>query len=149
MRCPRCCTAFIAAIAWLALSSCADAPVSAPSAPQPGVLVVSLETGAMPAGAVLVLVRGEGIGEPVAVTPDHEIFVRALDEAGAYRVAVVGDKVSGALFSFAVPDVNRPERYAFSLLEVADDGNGLRTDVADYRLSIAGRGTDASGVTIY
>lgn len=149
MRWPRCCTAFIAAIVWLGLSSCGDAPVTAPSGPQPGVLVVTLETGALPAGAVLVLLKGEGIGEPVAVSPDHQIFVRALDEVGSYRVAVVGDKVSGALFSFAVPDVNRPERYAFSLLEVADDGNGLRTDVTDYRLSIAGRGTDASGVTIY
>jgi len=49
------------------------------------------------------------------------IFARPMDaDGGRWQVAVVGTEVSGKLFSFDVPDVNRPEAYSAELIQVAE-----------------------------
>lgn len=135
MSCPRCCAAFLAVATLLGSSSCSDAPVMTSPAATPGTIIVSLAAAA-PAGAVLVDVRGEGIGLPTAIDPGRSLFVRSTDDAGAYSVAVVGERVEGALFTFTVPDVKQLRRYTVTLREVADETNRLQANLAGYQLSI-------------
>ncbi|MGH7608232.1 MAG: hypothetical protein ACREME_12940 [Gemmatimonadales bacterium] len=146
MRHTRWWTALVAAIALPAVSSCDNAFTAL--GPVPGRLVVSLETERAPAGAILLLLQGEGISAPTALDGGSRLFVRPLDDAGTYRVAVVGERMSGPLFVFDVPDVTHPAAYSVRLLEVADVANGLQTDVAGYRLFVHGRGrTGTAGAT--
>jgi hypothetical protein len=129
-------TAILAALVLPAALSCGDAPL-APHTPVPGALIVSLETNGVPAGAIVVRVKGEQIADVTALDAAHTIFIQQPGEAGGeWQVAVVGTRVSGALFSFAVPDVTRPEAYAVALVEVADEANNVRPDIAGYRLSV-------------
>jgi hypothetical protein len=129
-------TAVLAALTLPAATSCGDAKLTDPT-PVPGMLIVALDGGTAQAGAVLLILRGDGIKAPTSLDPARQMFVQALD-AGAttYRIAVVGERVAGGLFSFAVPDVNRRDTYSVTLLAVADEGNQLRSDVAPFRLSV-------------
>jgi hypothetical protein len=129
-------TAIFAALSLPAASSCGDAKLTDP-APVPGMLIVALDGGTTQAGAVLLILRGQGITAPTSLDPTRQLFVQALEtDPTAYRIAVVGERVAGPLFSFAVPDVNRREGYSVTLLEVADEANELRSDVAQFRLSV-------------
>jgi hypothetical protein len=104
----------------------------------PGTLLVSLETGGGPAGAVMVRLRGPGIGTPVAPDAMVQLFAHAVDSAAVeYRVAVIGMQLSGTLFSFTVPDVSYLGAYSITLEEVADESNALRQDLSGYRLQLA------------
>jgi len=149
MSCPRCCTAFIAVIALLASSSCSDAPVMpAVAGPTPGEIEVALTPSAVPAGAVLVTVRGVNIGAPTPLDGSYQIFVSPIGEEGAYTVAIVGERITGTLFRFAVPDITAGQAYFVTLVEVAGEDNRLQGDVSGYRLSIVGRAhAGSTGVT--
>jgi hypothetical protein len=129
-------TAILAVLTLPAASSCGDAKLTDP-APVPGMLIVALDGGTTPAGAVHLILRGQGIAAPTSVDPTRQLFVQALDtEPTSYRIVVIGERVAGALFAFAVPDVNRRDAYSVTLLEVADETNQLRSDVAQFRLSV-------------
>ena len=104
----------------------------------PGTLLVSFEAGGGPAGAVMMRLRGPGIGAPAAPDPTMQLFVRTVDAAAVeYRVAVIGTQLSGTLFSFAVPDVSYLGAYSVTLEEVADESNAIRQDLSGYRLLLA------------
>ena len=129
-------TAIFAVLVCPLLMSCGDS-ASPFRAPVPGTLVVFLEASGTPAGAVLVVVHGKQIGVPVGVHGGGTVFARAVDtDAGQWQVAVVGSEVTGKLFSFDVPDVNRPEAYSAELIQVADRADNLLPDIAGYRVSI-------------
>jgi hypothetical protein len=127
----------------LATASCGGERITGLAAPGPtpkvpGTLLVSLEAGGGPAGAVMVRLRGPGIGAPVAPDAMTQLFVHAVDSpAVEYRVAVIGRQLSGPLFSFTVPDVSYLGAYSITLEEVADESNALRQDLAGYRLLLA------------
>jgi hypothetical protein len=116
-------------------------PVTAPSpvaAAVPGTLLVSLETADAPAGALMLLLRGRGLGVPSASDSTTRLYVRAVDStATELRVAVIGTQLTGTLFAVSVPDVTHLEAYSVSLVEVADVSNVLRPDLAGYRLLMA------------
>lgn len=128
-------TAIIAAFAVPALLSCGDAPV-VPHTPVPGALIASLEGAGAPAGAIVVRIKGEQVSDVTALDASHAVFVQQVEAGGVWQIAVVGTEVTGALFSFSVPDVTRPEAYTVSLVEVADDANNVRPDVSGYRISV-------------
>lgn len=131
-------TAILAAFVLPAVSSCGDAPL-APQPPVPGALIVSLEGGEAPAGAILFRVKGEQISEVIAINPAHSVFTQNSDEdGGSWLIAVIGKgtPVTGSLFSFSVPDVNRSDAYAITLVEVADEANNVRPDAAGYRIDV-------------
>jgi hypothetical protein len=129
-------TAVLAALTLPAASSCGDAKLTDPT-PVPGRLIVALDGGTTQAGAVLLILRGDGITAPTSLDSERQVFVQALEtDPAAYRIAVVGERVAGALFSFAVPDVNRRDAYSVTLLDVADEANQLRSDVSQFRLSV-------------
>jgi hypothetical protein len=127
----------------LATASCGGERITAPVAPGPvpkvaGTLLVSFEAGGGPAGAVMVRLRGPGIGAPEVPDATMQLFVRTVDAAAVeYRVAVIGTQLSGTLFSFAVPDVNYLGAYSVTLEEVADESNAIRQDLSGYRLLLA------------
>jgi len=129
-------TAMFAALLLPIVASCGDSG-SPFRAPVPGTLVVALEVDGTPAGAALVVVHGKQIGVPTAFSDAGAIFARPMDaDGGRWQVAVVGTEVSGKLFSFDVPDVNRPEAYSAELIQVADRADNLLPDMAGYRVSI-------------
>jgi hypothetical protein len=127
-----------AAIALVVLSSCSDAGIPVAADPLPGSLEVAIANPPVAAGAVLVTVRGPGLGEPVSLSPAYQVFVQSMED-GAYTVAVVGERVTDRLFRIPVPDITALQAYSVTLVEVAGEDNQLRDDVSSYRLSVAGR----------
>lgn len=133
-------SALVATLAVMAASGCGDArqvtgPAATDAAPAAGKLVVSLI--GKEAGGVLLTLHGLGISEPTVLGDGPEMFSRALDSTGtAYRFAIVGDRVGGRLFSFAVPDVDHPESYTVTLVQVADHANSVLESLEGYTLSV-------------
>src|SRR6185436_16696642 len=81
-----------------------NAPVE--TAAVPGRLVVWLE--GHDVGGVMLTIQGSGISDPQVLQPGDEMFARPVDSTGiAHRFAIVGDRLGGGLFSFAVPDIRR------------------------------------------
>lgn len=138
MKCHRWSTA-TAVAALMAAAGCDNDRVTAPTppGPVPGRLIVSLDTTAGPVGAVLVKLRGVGITTPTPSSAAEHVFVLAVDSvATVYRIAVVGERLSGALFSFAVPDITRLDAYSTTVLEIADRENRLQIDFGGYHLFV-------------
>lgn len=130
-------SALVATLWLMAASGCGDArQVTGPdAAPPAGRLVVSLNGNEV--GGVLLTVSGPGISELMVLGDGPEMFSRALDETGtAYRLAIVGDRVGGRLFSFAAPDVHHPESYTVMLVQVADQANRVLESLEGYTLSV-------------
>lgn len=133
-------TSRVGVVSLLSVAACGDArhPVSSAksvASPEPGQLVVSLKGAS--AGGVLLILRGPVASQPTAIGVDAKLFTRAVDSTGtAFRVAIVGDRVTGELFSFGVPDVNSAEIYSVTLVQIADQANGLLDSFEGYTVSI-------------
>ena len=130
-------TTVTVALSLLAPVACSKDVPTRPAVPVPGTLVVSLDAVDAPLGAALLILRGGGIAAPVKTGATEYLFARALDSTGtALQVAVIGNRVSGALFSFRVPDIARVDDYSVTLLQLADQSNAVLPGVAGYRLSL-------------
>ena len=117
------------------LATCGDSP-TAPTPPEPGTLVATLE-GVHP-GDVAMMVRVRGPGAVGAVTlagTGYVLHVRAAGDSA--RAAVFGQLANGALFRISVPDVHRSAEYRATVVEVSDSTNALRDDVSRYALTFA------------
>ena len=132
----------------LAVMSCGpDAPIGLP---EPGALVVSLATPHGDDGAVVFSLRGEEMGPPVALNPAHSVFVLSQDtDRGVIRIAVIGERLTGQLVAFDVPDVRRVKAYSATVVEVADHANLVRDELQGYQArvsALAGTGTARDAV---
>jgi hypothetical protein len=117
------------------LGTCGDSP-TAPTPPEPGTLVVTLQ-GARPGdGAMIVRVRGPGaIGAVVAASAGYVLHARAAGDSA--RAALFGPVANGPLFAISVADVHRIAEYRATVVEVSDATNALRDDVSAYALTFA------------
>jgi len=117
------------------LGTCGDSP-TAPTPPEPGTLVATLQ-GARPGDGALII-RVHGPGALGALTPAGTGYVLHARAAGdSARAAVFGNVASGPLFQLSVPDVHRIAEYRATVVEVSDAANALRDDVAGYTLTFA------------
>jgi ketol-acid reductoisomerase len=107
----------------LLAGGCGDDESTAPPAPQPGQLTVSVTTTGSAGAAFLLNVRGQGISSPVAVSSSFQLYTFASGDT--LKVAVVGTVSSGDLLRFSVPDVNQASSYHVTLEEVAGTDNQL------------------------
>jgi hypothetical protein len=105
-----------------------------PVLPEPGDLAVRLTTPHGTEGAVLVRITGPGLSTVEPARPAHEVHVRTVD--ATLTVAVFGTIGAGELLRFAVPNIREAERYAVSLVEVADPENELRASLTGYSATV-------------
>jgi hypothetical protein len=106
--------------------------------PEPGALTVSIKSPNGDDGAVVLTLRGKNMGTPVALNPDHRLFILSQDSvAGELRIAVIGDHLAGALVSFDVPDTRRADAYTATVVEAADQGNAVREVLSGYAVTVA------------
>lgn len=133
-------TAFVGGLAFAASMSCSNAdkvagPVDAAPGPVAGRVLVSLQ--GADAGAVLLILRGTGITMPTAVDSTRELLARSIDPEGTgYSIAVMGEHLSGGLFSFAVSDVTRLDGYTVTLVQVSDESNNLLESLEGYKVTL-------------
>lgn len=126
----------LAALATAVLAACGDAGMStAPEAPQPGVLTVTLATPFPDDRAVLITVSGPDEATAV-VDAGSGYSVHARAGGTTFRAAVFGRISSGPLVRFTVPDVNRASAYRATIQEVVDPSSSVRGSTSGYALSI-------------
>ena len=101
-----------------------------PKKPVPGNLYVRLQTPNATDAAIRLTLTGPQIGA-LAAAGDRLLFSLPVD-ATSRKVAVFGDLGTGDIFSFAVPDVNRADLYAVTLVQVATTTNALRVPLTGY-----------------
>lgn len=117
------------------LGTCGDSP-TAPTPPEPGTLVATLQGARSGDGALIVRVRGPGaIGALAPARAGYVLHARAAGDSA--RAALFGEVVSGPLFQLSVPDVHRIAEYRATVVEVSDEANTLRDDVSGYALTFA------------
>ena len=117
------------------LGTCGDSP-TAPTPPEPGVLVARLAGVRAGDAALIVRVHGPGtIGDLTAASANYVLHARAAGDSA--RAAVFGSLVDGPLFRLTVPDVHRSTEYRATVVEVSDATNDLRGDVVGYTLTFA------------
>lgn len=114
----------LAAASVLALATCRDS-VAPPNRlePVPGRLLVEFESPNADDGAAVLFIRGEGIRAATPTTTSYATFLRTTDSV--WRVAVVGNLVSGPVLYLDVDDVN--EAISGSVVEVATRSNVPRS----------------------
>ncbi|MBI1722800.1 MAG: hypothetical protein HYR48_02700 [Gemmatimonadetes bacterium] len=124
----------------LVTASCAADRLSAPPAPEPGTLLVSLTAPHPDVGAVLLRLEGTGIGPIASANPAYQMLAQRADSSGsALHIAVIGDSLGGPLLTFSVLDVGQERAYTATVIEVADERNRLRERHDDYQLTVARR----------
>jgi hypothetical protein len=117
----------------LALAAC-DSGVAPPPPPVPGTVTVDFTTPNTNDRAVLLTVRGAGISAVTAAVAAYDVRFRVRGDTA--RVAIFGNLQGGAAVRFNVPDLNKLNAYQASLVEVADDGNQLRSSLAAYAIRL-------------
>ncbi|UCC83252.1 MAG: hypothetical protein JSW46_20255 [Gemmatimonadota bacterium] len=100
--------------------------------PSSGQLTVDVSAAAGPGAAFKVMVIGEGISQPVAANAGDLLYSFASNDT--VKVAVIGERSSGPLFRFSVPDGSFASSYTVVLLEVAGSDNALLAG-ADFTLT--------------
>lgn len=131
--------ALVTLLCVLAFAACGDRETDALTEldARPGELVVTLASPHDDDGALRLVIRGEGLGEPVAMDPTHHLFAsHSTSGEGGLSIAVVGSGLSGDLVRVPVPDLNQLDRYRVELVEVSDQSNRLRNDLAAYTASL-------------
>lgn len=103
--------------------SCGGDDGTGPAPPLPGPLTVTVSSTTGPGAAFLLTVSGEGISDPRAAAPGHQLYTNLSGDT--LTVAVIGSIAAGGLMRFDVPDVNRAGSYRVSLQEVAGSDNSL------------------------
>jgi len=106
------------------------------SGPVAGTLTATVAT-ANQDGAMLLDISGPNIGAVTAGSAAVQYVATRVVNATTVRIVVAGSLASGALVTFAVPDVNAASSYAATVVEVADRQNQLRSRLNEYTLSIA------------
>jgi hypothetical protein len=117
------------------LSTCGDSP-TAPTPPEPGTVVATLQGVRTGDAALIVRLRGPGtIGTVTSASAGYVFHARAAGDSA--RAAVFGAVANGPLFQLSVPDVHRIAEYHATVVEVSDGTNALRDDVSGYSLTLA------------
>lgn len=115
------------------LGTCGDSP-TAPTPPEPGTLVATLQGVRTGDAALIIRVRGPGaIGTVTSASAGYVLHARVAGDSA--RAAVFGQLANGALFRLSVPDLHRIAEYHAAVVEVSDATNALRSDVAGYALT--------------
>jgi hypothetical protein len=97
-----------------------------------GQLTVEVSAAAGPGAAFKVMIIGEGISQPVVANAGDLLYSFASNDT--VKVAVIGERSSGPIFRFSVPDASLASSYTVLLLEVAGSDNALLTG-ADFSLT--------------
>jgi hypothetical protein len=119
----------------MCLGTCGDSP-TAPTPPEPGTIVATLQGVRAGDAALIIRLRGPGaIGTLTSASAGYALHVRSAGDSA--RAAVFGQLASGAVFQLSVPDVHRIADYHASVVEVSDATNALREDVSGYALTLA------------
>ncbi len=106
-----------------------------PSGPVAGALTVTLAT-ANQDGAMLLDISGPDIGAVTAGSAAIAYVATRVVSTTTVRIVVAGNLASGAIVTFAVPDVNGASSYTATVVEVADRQNQLRSRLNEYALSV-------------
>lgn len=114
--------------------SCGDSGGGTAPPGTPGVATVSLVTPNPDDGAVIVTIKGEGLGAVTAASGSLVVFPRQVS-ATEVRVIVVGNLAAAPLFNIGVGAVNRLSSYSGDVNEVASRGNSV-TSTAGYSLRL-------------
>lgn len=101
----------------------------------PGVATVSLVTPNTDDGAVIVTIRGEGLGAVTAASGSLVVFSRQVSATEA-RVIVVGSIAAAPIFNIGVGAVNRLSSYSGNVDEAATRTNSVRPSTAGYSLRL-------------
>lgn len=117
------------------LNTCGDSP-TAPTPPEPGTIVATLQGVRTGDAALVIRLRGPAaLGTVTSAGAGYVLHARAAGDSA--RAAVFGSLANGALFRIAVPDVHRVAEYRATVVEVSDTANALRDDVSQYALTFA------------
>lgn len=120
----------------LATATCTETPTGppAPPVPVPGTLVVRLTTPNQNDAAIVVRLSGPDVTQLQSGNAAYQLHTRA---AGAsQRIALFGTLTTGPVLRFHVPDVARLSEYSAQVVEVADDSNDMRAELAGYDVAI-------------
>lgn len=115
--------------------SCGDGGGGTTPTGTPGVATVSLVTPNPDDGAVIVTIKGEGLGAVTAASGSLVVFPRQVSTTEV-RVIVVGNLAAAPLFNIAVGAVNRLSSYSGDVNEVASRDNLVRTSTGGYSLRL-------------
>jgi hypothetical protein len=125
---------FPGALVLLLALACADDPLGV-SGPVPGSLELALGAPAA-VGAVSLVIEGPSLGPALPADPSYVVFSERGDTG--LRIAVVGERLGGALVRIAVPDIRNTAPYGVTLLEAAGQDNEPMADLSHLRIAVRG-----------